>query len=135
MKKLKFRIVSCYEQSVTPEITFTLYSDQPCHDLISMSIYMWPKDWPDISMGIFVMFENHPCFYETLAILCEEPFLLDIEEEVGLIMTAQEPSGCVHLSLTQYESGAHTIPFNESYMDCVSAARKCQRRKRRCNLL
>ena len=130
-KKLHFYVRSRYVQSQTMEIAFDLYADQKCHDFLAMCVYQWPNDWPDISNGIVLLYENEPCFYETVTIMCEEPFLDNVDEDVHLCMMAQEDAGRVHISLTQYEGGARSLPFTESYVDSLTASQRRRRRRRR----
>ena len=132
-KKLHFYVRSRYVQSQTLEITFDLYADQKCYDFLVMCVCQWPRDWPDISNGLILMYDNEPCFYESLSIICVEPFLDNVDEDVHLCVMVQEGGGpgCAHISLTPYEAGPRSLPFTEPYVDTFTASKRRRGRRNR----
>ena len=129
-KNIHFCIKNNYEQAKTKEINFELYACINCHDFISLCIVHWPKDWPDISDGIFPLHDGNVCFYETIAIFSEEPFLTSIDENVTLFIIAQSP-GTAFISASQRDGGSLSINLNEKYIDCIKAAKMHAKSRKR----
>ena len=137
-KKLHFCVQSRYAQSRSPEITIDLFGEQKCHDLAALCMYEWPDDWPDMSAGIVVMFENELCLYENLSILCEYSMwvfystFIEVDEQVNmLVMAHADLPGRVDVCWTQFDGAGNYLPFAEPYVDVAAACRRRRRRRRR----